>query len=1087
MKKLAGALALTLALAQVVTTVPVWAAETTEQIIETTEQLIEQSVSGNDVVKPEKATPTIIKDEFYLRHPVAGRVSSENVDVASVGSDNQVQFDLSVVYGYRYEKAPTETSVNLGKPEISVTSNMNGGSVDYQMEQSKLTVTLPDGFKAGDSYEVVFSAVNIVLEIDGTSYNINPDQTTTFRINMVESNVKLNAPTSLFWGEFHDVEWTGVEDAESYQVTLWYKKSNEETWTKSKSLSTASTSCTFYSTVNEMLNTDEYESVSFYYEVYAVKGDVQSEVVKSSTITHQTEIVETPSNLRWDGYAAMWDYSDQWGNFKVVFNYKDKNNNWNTEEYDLVDVGAYTTNNSYRKDFTKLINALTIDENVLATEFYFKVCVTNSRSEQKSDYVTSETITINVLPAPSNVGWDGYVAKWDAVEGAEGYQLNLYFKDSEGDRWIRWGLVNTFSNNSYYDYSQFIESEVENGKNYYDYIEFYYTVGVADKNNNLVSSVVDSEILKIEFEKDPGTEVEGLKAVTNLRWSDKTPGMAEFYNPNEGNVKFTLQCFKDDEQYAMASWSTSAYGAGDVTLPVNFDITESGNYKYKVEVFAYGQEEDWELTNGCVSEWSEVFAYTRPDKQVAVPTNIKWDSTGMVTWDKVENANHYWSYLYVKDSTATWNDGYRPMGGSGSMDNFHDYADKLADGYEYYVRIKANSENINEYANGDYSEYIPFKQNEVADKVNGKLEEKIPENITSENVQQVVTDVKDSFADAAAKAELQVAMQTDAATRDKIETLEEEYMKSKGVSTSVTPAEDVGIDASTVSVLGAGLNATEAGSVEFKMSKPDEEVQKDLITNTQFTKAIVLDLELEGAGIKSGEELAIPVTITMNAPAGIDVSKLTILHYNKDNTSYEKLPVRKNSDGTISFTVTHFSNFMFAEEEPSTPEPDNKVVVGNGGATYEVYDAEEVRNNAFAKEVENRVKAEEAIQVASFVSKEALNALPAEVKGMTSKDTVYNISKITTTQGFVAALDKIVKATPKNGKVTLYSSEPFAFNKKALAAVTNANKDIVYIFNHKGHLYQVTIPAGVKVDLSLATFAGPLYIGAQLGTSVLIK
>ena len=120
-----------------------------------------------------------------------------------------------------------------------------------------------------------------------------------------------------------------------------------------------------------------------------------------------------------------------------------------------------------------------------------------------------------------------------------------------------------------------------------------------------------------------------------------------------------------------------------------------------------------------------------------------------------------------------------------------------------------------------------------------KIIQKIPEEITSENVQKAVTDVKDSFADADAKAELQVAMQTDAATRDKIETLEEEYMKSKGVSTSVTPAEDVGIDASTVSVLGAGLNATEAGSVEFKMSKPDEEVQKDLITNTRFTKAIV--------------------------------------------------------------------------------------------------------------------------------------------------------------------------------------------------------------------------------------------------------
>lgn len=1098
MKKLAGALALTLALTQVVTVVPVQAADVDsgvqEEYVETIavdSTAAEQSVSGNGTGTPgegtkEVITPTITKGEFYLNHPVAGKTSSVNANIANIGDDRQVQFDLGLMYHYEYVPTSSQTSVSLGDPEISITTNNAGLSVNYDSERSIVLVTLPSDYKVGDSYEIAFNAVNIVLEIDGTTYNINPDQRTTLTINIVESETTLNAPTNLWWGDFHDVGWTGVENAEGYQVTLWYKKSNEEAWTKSKSLSTSSTTCTFYSTVNQLLNTDEYESVSLYYEVYAVKGTAQSEVVKSSTITYQTEIVETPSNLRWEGYAAMWDYSEQWGNFKVVFNYKDKNNNWNTEEYDLVDVGAYTTTNSFRKDFTQLINSLTIDENVLATDFYFKVCVTNSLSEQKSDYVTSETITIKVLPAPSNVKWDGYVAKWDAVEGAEGYQLNLYFKDPEGDRWMRWGLINTFSKNSYYDYSAFIQNEVNREDVSYDCVEFYYTVGVADKDNNLVSSVVDSEVLKINLNKEP--EVTGLQQVTNLRWSDTTPGQAVFYNPNEGNVSFTLQCFKDDAQYPMASWSTSASNPGDVTLPVHFDITESGNYKYQIKVYAYGVEPDWNYETGCVSEWSSVFTYTRPSKQVAVPTNIKWDSNGKVTWDKAEHANHYWSYLYVKDSSYTWNDGYRPMGGSGSMDNFHDYSSKLGDGYEYYVRVKANSENINKYANGDYSEYIPFKKNEVADKVNGTLDIVVPKEITTENVQQAVSEVKEIFKDDTSKGELQVAMQTDEATRDKIAALEEQYMTSKNVTTAFSQTEDVEIDASSVSILGAGLNATEAGSVEFKMSKPSEEVQKDLVTNTRFTKAIVLDLGLEGAGITPGQTLDIPVTVTMNPPTGIDVSKLTILHYNEDNTSYEKLPVRRNSDGTISFTVTHFSNFVFGEEGvPDSPEADNKVVVGNNGVTYEVYDVEEAISKAIAKEVEDRIQAEEAMSATYFSSKEALKSLPTEVKNMSGKNTVYNISKITTTQGFISAIDKIVKAAPKTETVTLYSAEPFAFNRSALAAITNANRDVVYMFNHKEHLYKITIPAGAKVDLSLATFAGPLYIGAQLGTSVIIK
>lgn len=103
------------------------------------------------------------------------------------------------------------------------------------------------------------------------------------------------------------------------------------------------------------------------------------------------------------------------------------------------------------------------------------------------------------------------------------------------------------------------------------------------------------------------------------------------------------------------------------------------------------------------------------------------------------------------------------------------------------------------------------------------------------------------------------------------------------------------------------------------MSKPDEQTQKDLITKTSFTKGIVLDLGLQGAGINEGDTLGIPATVTMPILAGIDAAKLAILHINSDSKTYETLPVRLNSDGTISFTVTHFSYFAFAETEQTKP------------------------------------------------------------------------------------------------------------------------------------------------------------------------
>ena len=139
-----------------------------------------------------------------------------------------------------------------------------------------------------------------------------------------------------------------------------------------------------------------------------------------------------------------------------------------------------------------------------------------------------------------------------------------------------------------------------------------------------------------------------------------------------------------------------------------------------------------------------------------------------------------------------------------------------------------------------------------------------------------------------------------------------------------------------------------------------------------------------------------------------------------------------------------------------------------------------------AAEVEKEIAAEEAIPVTSFISAEAVNAIPAEIKGTTT-EAVYNVSKITTTRGFVAAVDKIVKANPEGKTVTFYSQNPFAFNVSSLEVLANANKEFIYMFKYDGQLYKVTIPAGAKVDLEGQTFAGPLYIGAKLGTTTLVK
>ena len=408
--------------------------------------------------------------------------------------------------------------------------------------------------------------------------------------------------------------------------------------------------------------------------------------------------------------------------------------------------------------------------------------------------------------------------------------------------------------------------------------------------------------------------IDEVQPVTNLRWSEDTPGEAIFYNPNEENVSFTVHCYRDGEELPV--WELSQTGAGAVSVSLYYEIFESGNYTFIVKTYGYGVEQDWDLSSGCISEVSPTFSYTRPSEQIGNPKNISWSTDGVVSWDKVEHARAYESELvYADDSMPS---GYMQVTGRGWYGNYEDYSDKMATGYDYYVRVRAVSENINLYANSNFSDWVAFDGSATVGSANGKLDQAYGDGVTTENAQVVANAVKASFEDETAKGELQVAMQTDTATQEKIKNLENAYKESMNLKTAVNSSDDIGVDASSVSLLGAALNATENdGSVTFNMSKPDEETQKDLITNSRFTKAIVLDLELEGAGITAGAPLDIPVTVTMAAPEGIDINKLTILHYNADGT-YENLPVRKNADGTISFTVTHFSNFVFGEKQAAS-------------------------------------------------------------------------------------------------------------------------------------------------------------------------
>ena len=132
--------------------------------------------------------------------------------------------------------------------------------------------------------------------------------------------------------------------------------------------------------------------------------------------------------------------------------------------------------------------------------------------------------------------------------------------------------------------------------------------------------------------------------------------------------------------------------------------------------------------------------------------------------------------------------------------------------------------------------------------------------------------------------------------------------------------------------------------------------------------------------------------------------------------------------------------------------------------------------------------------VTSFTSDEAVAKIPATAK---SAGASYNLSAITTSQGFVAAVNKIsenVKAqnaannaannnTARRTSVTIYSDKPMNFTADILNAISASDIDFVFVFMHNGKMYRVTISRETEIDFSGHVYEGPLFIGQILGTS----
>lgn len=192
-----------------------------------------------------------------------------------------------------------------------------------------------------------------------------------------------------------------------------------------------------------------------------------------------------------------------------------------------------------------------------------------------------------------------------------------------------------------------------------------------------------------------------------------------------------------------------------------------------------------------------------------------------------------------------------------------------------------------------------------------------------------------------------------------------------------------------------------------------------------------------------------------------------------------------NTNGVAgSCTVCGFGMPCDSSEESHEAPASKPEEVAPAAPAMTAAEAEAKAIEAATKAIEAVVSAEEAYPASLFTSEAAVYYIPAEAK--TGNDAISNISRVSTTQGFVAAVNNLAKVSSAPS-MAVYTATPFAMNAVALNAIAKTGKTFIYTFTYNGHIYKVTIPAGTQVNTNGQMFMGPLAIGAQLGTTEILK
>jgi len=238
--------------------------------------------------------------------------------------------------------------------------------------------------------------------------------------------------------------------------------------------------------------------------------------------------------------------------------------------------------------------------------FYIKANDTDTTSgDIRFTYVSPEA----KLPEPQKLRWDGTVAKWESVDSATEYTVNLY-SDSGSLQ------LSKTTTETHYDW----------GMNIYNAGFWFEVVATADNYRN--SNAAEGPKYGNYLWTAPA--LTGGKAEWNVILSDD--GVLKWNDM--GSASYDI--YVDESE--MGGTVTSIYNINtnvyNLINRLKVLKIENGTYCF------YIKANDTGITSGDIC-----FTYVSPESKLSVPLNLRWDGT-VAKWDSVDGATEYTVNLY---------------------------------------------------------------------------------------------------------------------------------------------------------------------------------------------------------------------------------------------------------------------------------------------------------------------------------------------------------------------------------------------------------------------------------------------------------